>query len=382
MNRVVYCILIALCWACKNDLNLNAPYKEIPIVYAVLNPQEQAHIIRINKCFLTQQDANAVAKISDTVNYAAGELEVKLERFVNSKQVNVIPTKNIKTLYFKDSLIDTQPGAFSTQQRVYVAYGDFHNELPRYDAYGVNSNPNWKVEGLYKLTITNLKTKSVFTATSTILDSIRPSGLPPFVNFYYPVPPGALVNEDNYIDYSESQKQYKFYFNTNESEIYQALIRFHCYEDLGGQNGYFTLDYPFSNQFLKDKKTEGIYKDKLEVGFSGDELFTALGERLKSTSLNSNPVGRKFYMIQYFVYSSNRDYADFLLFTKPTNSFAQNKPLYSNFINQSALGIFAFRTRCMIKKAPSTTFISEFQRNAKTCQFLFYNADNSRKGCL
>jgi len=381
MKGLFVLVLTFLFWSCKNDLDLNAPYKEIPVVYAVLSPQETRHMIRINKSFLTEQDAYQVAQITDSVCYNEGELEVKLDRFVNSKQVNVVPTRNVKTLYFKDTLVTTVSGSFANQQRVYVAYGDFHNELPRLDAYGVNINPNWKVEGNYMLTITNKKTGAVFTATSNIVDSIRPSGFPPFVNFYYPVPPGAAVNENNYIDYSEPLKTYKIYYNTNESEIYQTSIRFHCYEDIGIQKGYFFLEYNFYNQYLKEKKTDGIFRDKLELSFTGNELFEAIGNQLAKTNLNSNALGRKFYMIQYLVYSSTQDYADFLLFTKPSNSFAPNKPLYSNFNAKSAMGIFTFRSRCMIQKAPSTAFVSEFQRNSNTCNYLFYNADNSRKGC-
>jgi hypothetical protein len=143
MKGLYVLVLTFLFWSCKNDLDLNAPYKEIPVVYAVLSPQETRHMIRINKSFLTEQDAYQVAQITDSVCYNEGELEVKLDRFVNSKQVNVVPTRNVKTLYFKDTLVSTVSGAFANQQRVYVAYGDFHNELPRLDAYGVNINPNW-----------------------------------------------------------------------------------------------------------------------------------------------------------------------------------------------------------------------------------------------
>jgi hypothetical protein len=63
-------VLVALTFsACKNDVNLNAPYKEVPTIYAVLNPNEDVQMIRVNKVFLSETDANEVAKIADSVNY-------------------------------------------------------------------------------------------------------------------------------------------------------------------------------------------------------------------------------------------------------------------------------------------------------------------------
>ena len=62
--------------SCKNDLKLNAPYKEFPSIYAVLTPQDAIHIIRINKVFLGEGDANKMAQVSDSLNYPANELTV------------------------------------------------------------------------------------------------------------------------------------------------------------------------------------------------------------------------------------------------------------------------------------------------------------------
>jgi hypothetical protein len=73
--------------SCKNELKVNAPYKEIPSIYAILNPTETEQMIRINKVFLGEGDANKMAKVSDSVNYAENELEVKLERFLDGKKV-------------------------------------------------------------------------------------------------------------------------------------------------------------------------------------------------------------------------------------------------------------------------------------------------------
>ena len=80
-KNIFFLLIIFTLTTCKNKLNINAPYKEIPSIYAVLNPQENIQIIRINKVFLGEGDANVMAKVADSVNYNAGDLLVTLERF-------------------------------------------------------------------------------------------------------------------------------------------------------------------------------------------------------------------------------------------------------------------------------------------------------------
>lgn len=38
--------------ACANDFDVTAPWKEIPVVYGILSPQDSAHYIRVEKAFV------------------------------------------------------------------------------------------------------------------------------------------------------------------------------------------------------------------------------------------------------------------------------------------------------------------------------------------
>src|SRR5690606_31684114 len=107
--------------SCKNELKLNAPYKEMPSIYAVLCPQEEVQVIRINKVFLGEGDANVMAKVHDSVNYPAGELEVSLTRFENGAQVAASPDGSMEIVFRDDSIVHTSDGAFNRNQRVYVS---------------------------------------------------------------------------------------------------------------------------------------------------------------------------------------------------------------------------------------------------------------------
>ncbi len=384
-----YLLLVVFCAfnSCKNKLDLNAPYREIPNVYAVLNPQDRLHIIRVNKVFLGESDANVMAKVSDSVNYQPGELTITLNRYVNGIQVDACPTcpdtlNRRRTITFHDSLVQTEPGTFSTNQRVYVANADLHQELPVIDPdRNINTNVNWSVYGDYILTIKNNKTGNVFTARSSAIDSVKLTWAP-LTEPYYPVKPGSAPDNKNiYVDYSEPNIINTLRFNTNLAKIYQMTMRLHFYEDGANSLHPKYVDYVFANQYEKDKATDkNGFLGTLHSNFRGKDIFSALGVALSKMNLNkSSP--KKMYKIQYFIYSSTQEYVDFVEYAKPSLNISQSKPLYSNFDNSAAYGIFTFRSRSSVSKNIANPFISEFQRNISTCDFNFYNFDNSRNNC-
>lgn len=344
-------------------MKLNAPYKEIPSIYAVLCPQEKWQIIRINKVFLGEGDANQMAQVADSVNYPEGELRVTLTH------------SSGETITFRDSVLQTVSGAFSRTQRVYV------------------SSEPVKVAGEYTLTVKNNRTENVFTARSWALDSVKPINVQPFsIQYSYENVMANVENPNNYyVDYNgstpatngENNKRYP----TNNSKIYQFSIRAHYYDSLIGKTTKLDtlfLDYNFVNQYITDAAYEPPLRTllTLPVSFTSKEFFAAMGIALKNKYPNGdggvyfNFFGRKFYKIQYFIYSSTQDYWDYLQYASPSLSISQNKPLYSNFDNQTALGIFTFRARFSVVKAVTPSFKNEFANNANTRLYRFMRADN------
>lgn len=348
--------------SCKNDLNLNAPYKEIPSVYAVLNPQDRIQIIRINKVFLGNSDANTMAKVSDSINYQPGELTVSLKRYINNVQDFASPGQ--MEIIFRDSLIQADPGVFNTNQRVYVS-----------------SAPLF-ILGDYVLTVYNNHTKNTFTAKSPALDSVKPYYIP-FTGPYYPLPPGSPIDADHFVDYSNVGQKYTIRYKANEAKIYQFLMRVHYYDSLlngnssSGYKSYSYADYSFGNQYQKDVTTQ----NDLVTTFKGQDLFNAIGNAMSKLPNNPDVIGRKTYKIQFFVFSATQDYSDYLQYASPSLSINQQKQLYSNFTNQDALGIFTFRSRCSVVKEMDNSFKSAFRSNGSTCSYKFFTADVSSKGC-
>ncbi len=362
-------------YSCKNELNINAPYKEVPTVYAVLCPQEPMQIIRVNKVFLGEGDANQMAQVADSINYPAGEISITLERFVNGTLAWSTPSNASHTISFRDSVVQASPGAFNSSQRVYVTSDRLYTS------------------GQYVLKIKNTKSGNEFVARATAFDSINStfnaSLTPtPFVKPYFPVTPGSVSPLDPikfneaYIDYSQQNQTYSPKFYPNQGAIYTMSLRFYFYDypsGLGVDSISKYVDYNFGNQYIKDLRT--YQNNKLFVfEFRGQDLFNAVGFGLSKMNLNTS-VKRKMYKMRAIAYASTQDYADYLQFTAPSLSIAQDKPIYSNFDNRAAMGIFTFRTRHSIDKEMQSPFVSQFSFNQYTCKYNFLTAANFQQGC-
>ena len=332
-------VLLALAFsACKNDIKLNAPYKEIPTIYAVLNPNEAVQMIRVNKVFLSETDANEVAKIADSVNYKPNEITGSLN---HSNKPGVIT--------FSESVVTTQDGAFSTTQRVYV------------------SDVKLETYGIYTLTVKNNNTGNVFTSTTTAIDHISPaqtSNL--FSTPFYPFP--ANTSPNLYIDYSKLIQKYNVRFNPNDPLVYKITMRFHFHDSLfSGVNVDRYADFTSSNIQRKG------YAEIL-FSFTGEEVLSGLGVALSKLKLDNDIYGRRMDRIEYIFNSTTQDYVDYLQYAAPSLSINQNKPLYSNFKEKKALGIFTFRTTFSLSKNLSSFYLNTIATNPNTC-YKFYKSD-------
>jgi hypothetical protein len=60
LRQLVLLLLIPLAFtSCETDFELNAEWKDITIVYGILNQNDTAHYIRIQKAFLRRRQCNA-----------------------------------------------------------------------------------------------------------------------------------------------------------------------------------------------------------------------------------------------------------------------------------------------------------------------------------
>lgn len=82
MKKLLPAIAAALLLsACSNEFEVTAPWKDIPVVYGIISPNDTAHYVRIEKAFLDPgTSALDLARIPDSLYYDDATINVFLER--------------------------------------------------------------------------------------------------------------------------------------------------------------------------------------------------------------------------------------------------------------------------------------------------------------
>lgn len=133
---------VAFFSACSTDVNLYADYKDIPVVYGLLDASQDTNFIRINRAFSGSNDnpidANEVALIADSCNYP-GKLNAYIVEYRAGYGNQYLPTGDVVQL---DTMTvqNKEEGIFySPAQKVYFTDNrtiDGQNVFANNDANG------------------------------------------------------------------------------------------------------------------------------------------------------------------------------------------------------------------------------------------------------
>jgi hypothetical protein len=136
--------------SCSEDFEVAAPYKDVTVVYGLLNVDDTVHYIRIQKAFMDEnRSAVDLAKIADSSYYR--NLEVHLKALNNG---NITSDDVLTRVDLAAEGLPKQPGAFF--------------DAPNY-AYKASRrlNPAYT----YRLVIKNIETGNIDSAETNIINS-------------------------------------------------------------------------------------------------------------------------------------------------------------------------------------------------------------------
>ena len=103
MIRKTLLVLITLASivSCDNDLDIIAEWKDIPVVYGVLNAQDSVHYVKLNKAFLGQGDVMSMAQEFDSLHYNQEEVGLRLieyriaaGQYIETRSIEMEPSFN------------------------------------------------------------------------------------------------------------------------------------------------------------------------------------------------------------------------------------------------------------------------------------------------
>ena len=76
------CLLVAACGllatSCKVEFSPNAEWRDVPVVYSVLDPEEDTVWVRVQRCYLSADNLYQYSRVLDSNHYPEGQISVHL----------------------------------------------------------------------------------------------------------------------------------------------------------------------------------------------------------------------------------------------------------------------------------------------------------------
>lgn len=278
--------------SCKNDLEINAPYEDIAVVYGFIDQNQPIQYIRIQKLYQNNatMSTNEGAQFSDSLYFDS--LVVNL-----IQGSNTYPCNKIDTIY-KDS------GFFGNQKHFLYACA-----IPK----------NNSIDESYQLLIYHPKSGKTFkSSTSIVKDAVIEARTIP-------------------IRTTPDGHSFPFRFMSGKNSfLYDLVIRFN-YKEMNKTDT--TISSNKYYDYYVRRSGEYTYKE----GVVNSEIITSQNflTSLKDGILRDNNKVRKAIGIEFIAFGGSKEYKDLLDLSKPNTSIVQKNTEYSNIENGK--GIFSSR---------------------------------------
>ena len=308
--------------ACTTDVDLYAEYKDIPIIYGLLNATVDTNFIRINRAFSGSNDthinANEVALIADSCNYP-GKLKAYIVEYKTGYGNQYLPTGD--TLMLDTMTIrDKEEGIFyAPYQKVYYTTDKekFANNI---------QNSKYK----YKL--------FVFKGNDTITGETSVVGGGSF----------KIINSSLHFSSDANDKSSKIKFTAADNAVfYDMKFIFTYHESInGGPMVEKQVSYSCGTKNVDELSSEG---GSLFFSYSNKVLFTLLEAAIGADTIydtNHPNVVRYFdgHPIQIKL-SAGADELYNYIQVNSESTFLQSVPDYTNI--KGGYGVFSSRINLM-----------------------------------
>lgn len=312
-----FLLVLVFLFSCSEEIELSSEPGETAVVYALLDQEDSLHYIRINRAFYGTSNSLEAAKIPDSSYFKS--VDAKIYEVRNQKD-----TLRIWTL--KDTIVSNKDmnGIFyAPTQKLY--YFETTSDKPLIAQKGYS----------YYLKARINKTHTISSSTELIRDASLASNLLSTYGFV------ATINTAD-SKYASTNVSFK---NGTSTTINTSL--------------YLTVN-EFKGSTMTAKRIEWNISD-LEASTNKNNLAEAKGELFfdvikKNCALDKSITKRQLASIETVVTFGSEELRKYILFTKPSSSIAQNKPVYTNIVSSNEMlrvrGLFSARTtKRFIKKS-------------------------------
>jgi hypothetical protein len=275
------------------------------VVFGLLDKNETTHYIRINKAFLGEGDALQFATVADSINYAPGILDIKIEEILNG---NVTRTFTLEPV----TDIAKAAGIFSNPYQVVYKF-----ETPSGQSLNANAD--------YKLKVKNTSTNNEISSETNIVGQVILSS--PGIN----LPAISL--------YPQAPTTVKYRSGEN-GKLFEVFIYFKYRE--------YNINTP--QDIVEKSVLINLGRESIDNTGAGKELTASIANSIIyqtlanniSQSTSTNPMVRLADSLRIEIYSASEPLETYLNINQPSNTLAQERPVYGNIEN--GVGLFSSRT--------------------------------------
>lgn len=320
MNKYILLlgILIAVIFtSCETDIDVNAEYEDMPIVYGLISPKDTTHYVKITRNFLGEVDANTLAADPDNFNYPAGDLDVVVKEY-NSSGALVNSFSLARTV----NEIPKDPGVFGTGSNVLYKFNT------TFDYSGAPSDRN----NTFKIQIHNNKLNKDISSETKIVKPIS-VGIPNSTKFN--LWNGAVTTGD-YLS-----KTVPVTTSNNTGRV-EAILVFNYVEYYTTASGLSPVAKSVVMS-LGEQKTKGTDSETLQWEVLGETFFDNIKNKVP---LNVPFLSHRELQNMSFNFNvAGTELSTYMTVSAPSTSINQDKPSYTNITN--GLGVFSSRENAL-----------------------------------
>lgn len=308
--------------SCSEDFEVAAPYKNITVVYGMLNIEDTAQYVRIQKAFLDEhKSALEMAGIADSNFFR--NITVRMKEVRNNVILSDIVMNRV------DMNLEGAP----------KPPGTFFNS-PNY-AYKYNKILN--TANRYRLVIINNETGNVDSAETGLLDTI---GVRTDPNAFFVSP---LFVQDVPINFSSNSPNTKITQNVSgppNSKYFEGYIKFNYATEMNGSG--FQKDTSFVWRFAS--AAAGADRSA-QLTYSASEVLPIFRAFVPVAA-----AGEKRYLdsAEVFVWAGDLNYYNYAIGNQVSGGLTsdQIRPNYTTIRGKDVLGLFGARARKIKYRVP------------------------------
>lgn len=350
MKKLLFLFAAISFFSCSTELEVNAPYKDITVVYGLLNQRDTIQYIKINKAFLGEGDAYQYALIQDSNEYRDEDITHKKIHRLNAAGTRVESFELLDT-----TIIDRLPGDFySPQQTVYYFKDGPQNVVGDTFTVFLDQASEYELDLI-------VKGKHI-SARTTVVN-----------NFSISSPNSSELTEVNFYN-TQGYQDYVFRWTSGRNgKRYETSWRFRYTEvDLNGDSTEHSITQRFASRVATNSTSGG---QEFEAFIEAEQFFNIIAANVPPNA----SVQRIIRGMDLLVDVANDEFHTALALNEPVSGIIEERPQYSNIEN--GYGIFGSRyNKGVIGKKRLTFTTMDFMQTGALadrnfCYFVGSNLD-------